>query len=556
MGNAFNKIDKWTFIQIFDLTNILNEINSLQIKTKQIREALKNKRLNEYYKKEIENTCAIIDILEHKVSSQSKQLNPLMKVRSKRGLINGLGSIIKVITGNLDYSDAEKFDKAIDTLSDNQVKIKTLVNEQITLLQKSIKAFNESTQILANNQEVLKSRILQIENILKNIDTRNIETYQFFLIQTTFSQIITAFKIIYDVLERIEVAITFSKINVLHNSIIEPNELLLEIKTIEKHIQGNKLPFEPTLDNILYFEKTIEIKSFSKDNKIMFVLEIPIVEKWNYNYYHLFPLPTRKGKLFRAILPKAKYLILNENEYSLFDTKCEDISKETFMCYEANPVKINTEAPCEIHMLKFTMNTTTCQGYTVEIKQTKIQKLEQNKWAIIAPETAVAVQKCDSDEENIPLQGTYVLELNSRCTVKIGETDLKTYQDFNTVYRNIELPNLDLMNNEIMDSNISFNVLKLDAINLDDIKYVNHALDIEKEYVHNISKDYTNPFHVNAWIIIIYVILIILFLYFLYRIVSNKYKTRSVQQKADQGLDHAENPVKFADMTTSPRISL
>lgn len=49
---------------------------------------------------------------------------------------------------------------------------------------------------------------------------------------------------------------------------------------------------------------------------------------------------------------------------------------------------------------------------------------------------------------------------------------LKIFQDYNTVYRNIKLSNV--------DSNISFDVLKLDAISLDDIKYVNHALDVEK----------------------------------------------------------------------------
>lgn len=109
-----------------------------------------------------------------------------------------------------------------------------------------------------------------------NIDIRNIKTYHFFLIEITFFEIITEFKIFYDLLERIEVAITFSIINVLHNSIIVPNEPVIIFDTF---IQDSKLVFEPTANNILYFEKTVEIKSFSKDKQIIFVLEILIVEK-------------------------------------------------------------------------------------------------------------------------------------------------------------------------------------------------------------------------------------------------------------------------------------
>lgn len=40
--------------------------------------------------------------------------------RNKRGLINGLGSIVKAISGNLDSEDAVKYDKLFEKINKNQ----------------------------------------------------------------------------------------------------------------------------------------------------------------------------------------------------------------------------------------------------------------------------------------------------------------------------------------------------------------------------------------------------------------------------------------------------
>lgn len=68
----------------------------------------------------------------------------------------------------------------------------------------------------------------------------------------TFSNIYTelSFQIIYDALENLETAITFSKMNVLHNSIIDSAEFLHGVKSMNKDLKLGKLPFQPELENI------------------------------------------------------------------------------------------------------------------------------------------------------------------------------------------------------------------------------------------------------------------------------------------------------------------
>lgn len=368
-----------------------------------------------------------------------------------------------------------------------------------------------------------------------------------------YSQIITSFSIIYDVLERIERAITFSKLNTFHNSIVEPDELLKEIQTVNEHVRGNRLPFEPTLENVLLFEKTLEIKSYSKGNQIVFVIQIPIVENENYNYYHSYSLPTPNGNMFRVILPHAKYLIMNDKNYVVFNEKCQELAEQHYICHEANPMKITKVTPCEVQLLKY-LNATRCQGVQVHIRETKLEKLEQNKWIVIAPSPVVAIQKCGPNEDSIPLRGTTLLELDTQCAVEIGDVIIQTYQDSNTNLRSAELPNLDfeLFNNHLLINNHTN--LELRNVPLDELRNVNMLLDVQK---HNINRINNLSFdnNINIWTIITYIIIFSLIISFAcyYYVKRIRNKRRGQAEIELEGMELQGKPM---EVTTNPRISL
>lgn len=406
---------------------------------------------------------------------------------------------------------------------------------------------------MAHNQLILQSRILQIEQVLNTVELKNIETYNYFLIEMVISQITTAFEVIYGILEKIEIAITFSKLNTFHNSIIKPEELLNEIKLISVHLTKNKLPFEPILENILLIERTVNIKSYSKHNKIIFILEIPIVEHDNYNYYHLYSLPTPKNNAFEAILPQSKYLILNEQNYMFSDLKCQELATNEFICHDTSPVKIKeeTEAPCEVQMLKYSKNITNCQPIPAEIKNIKIQKIEKNQWILIIPQDIVAVQKCGVNKDNVPLKGTYVLELNLNCEVQIKDVQIRNYQNIINNFKTIDLPKLDINNIQNKNSFTNFKPLKMDAINLDEIKLVQGALETQRKNIKSFSEVPIHFNNISIWTIILYIILIVLIIYILYYLYNKQLICKPQNEVRPQELPNVRlpNPV-----VASPRI--
>ncbi|XP_050315541.1 uncharacterized protein LOC126750082 [Anthonomus grandis grandis] len=299
LGNSQNIIDYWTFIQIYDINPIISQYLIMQ---KTIYDLEKNIENCSLYKKEYFNSYNLASTLKEKIKNQILQINPFsLKTREKRGLINGLGSIVKSITGNLDNEDAQRYDSAITSIMQNENNIKLLMQEQITIIDNSNKLFQKLSKNLTSNQNILESQIKEIQIEVQRLNKISFEDKHFFLLQTILSHATTFLQEMYDVLEDLQIAITFSKLNTFHPSIISPKDLFKEIQLISTSLTSGKLPFDPTFKNVFLFEKVLNIKSYAKENKVIFIIEMPIVEKNSYLLYHLYPLPT-PSKTFHDVL--------------------------------------------------------------------------------------------------------------------------------------------------------------------------------------------------------------------------------------------------------------
>lgn len=159
MGRAQNQIDFWTFLQVFDITKITREFFTVQKTYDNLKTQFRKSVHSKNYEKAYYNLCRLGDVLQSETHLKITQINPFYTKRTKRGLIDGLGIAIKFITGNLDSADAEKYDKAITELTSTQSKFKTLLKDQITLLQISSNKFENTSRTLLHNQETLNRKL-------------------------------------------------------------------------------------------------------------------------------------------------------------------------------------------------------------------------------------------------------------------------------------------------------------------------------------------------------------------------------------------------------------
>lgn len=491
-----------------------------------MKQVVRNQTLDNRYKNEFQNSLNVINSLEIKIKTQFTQLNPLLGTRQKRGLINGLGSIIKSLTGNLDQSDAEKYDEIISNLNKNQNDLKSQIKNHVTILENVVNEFGKNTETLSHNQLALEAKIYEIEQIIKNYDLTRIDTHNYFLIHITFTQLASIYQMIYNQLDKIEVAISLAKLNTFHNSIVEPADLLNELNQISSKLSIGKLPVKPEIGNILLIEKIMEIKSYSKRNKIMFIIEIPVVEQETYNYYHLFPLPVWRNNKFNFIIPQSKFLIINGKNYMLLNSQCKELYKNQFICQEDHLMEIQEQAnPCEIELIKFTKNLTNCFPMQAEFHHLKVQHLEKNLWLIITPESEVIIQNCNSNIENQLIKGTFILEAQPNCFVKIKNIQIKTSTISSSKFKNLELPKIK------SDFKTSENpkLLNLDKVNLKEINHLKTVIKSEKLLNNDHNHILRNKF--NIWTIFNFVcLLIIVSVCFYVKLFKKRFSQEPVQE--------------------------
>lgn len=535
LGTSHNKIDSWTFMQSFNINKIIDEFLVLQQSYIKVKNAIENSTHHKDYKKEYYNSYRITEILQSKIITQINQINPLNKLnkRTKRGIIDGLGSAIKIVTGNLDHNDAIKYDHALTKLSESQNENKVLIKEQITLLQNSIKKFNDSINTIVHNQEILKTRIVQIEYIIQTTQLKNIETQWELLLQMIFSQLTSSFQILYDILERLEVAITFSKLNVFHNSIVDPNEFLHEIATVNKYLTIGKLPFEPIHKNILLLERLIEVKSYLKENNIIFILNLPIVETKIYNYYELYSLPVFILNSFKTIIPKSRYLLSNEQSYSLSNTKCKEIVPEKFICEELRTYEKSEHNPCEVNLITYTKNQSNCKQIPVKISEIKIQKLKNNQWIVVAPKSVVASAKCGKTSENVFLNGTNAITVKKSCEVKIGDVSVNSRKISELNFNDENVPNIFVRSFFDFNDKKTNNVkpIELDNVDLDELKTVYKSLNLQGKILNNEKENWIYFHKISIYSIIQYFIIIIVALCFIYYRFRQKFNSSTSETK-------------------------
>jgi hypothetical protein len=93
--------------------------------------------------------------------------------RSKRGILNDLGSIWKTLTGNLDASDGEYYDQCMDKLEKDDSEIQSVIKEHIQITTSTIRNFNYTIQKLEIDEKTFNDDLKFIGDEINKIEDNN-----------------------------------------------------------------------------------------------------------------------------------------------------------------------------------------------------------------------------------------------------------------------------------------------------------------------------------------------------------------------------------------------
>lgn len=441
-GQILKQIDTFSLACLYNVSYLHETSLKLMSLYASTKAAEGNEELHRAYKDQIENSL-------HLIGKKLAFIAPHHRFR--RGLINGLGSVVKTITGNLDYEDAIKFENELSNLRNSVHNINTSQKQTLFIAKHVVEEFSKQIKLLDENQK-------KIGSMLKNATLSNNVVISRLHFLDLYIQIYFSLQLLLDKLVILEDAMTFAQLEVMHPSIIAPHSLISEITAIQKLYQ-----FRPvdriSIKNIHSIESSISVKAYSTNDALTFILDIPSIDENLYDLIHLYSIPDKQNL---TIIPKSKYLALGTNEYSYLEEDCKKITQDVQLCTSLNTQPVENSEDCIVTLIKH--ESTNCTRARMNLKQGKIQRLEDNKWLIILKDEQILKSRCGRKSDYKKMSGIYIASITSDCQVEIFNRTLKTNTDTITADEIVPIPS----ETTILEGNIRYN-LQLKDISLDSI---------------------------------------------------------------------------------------
>lgn len=464
------------------------------------------------------NTYQHLEPLIREVSLKFKNINVNFHSRRKRGLINVGGTVQKFLFGTLNAEDGERYDKALLTLKQNQQKVVSEVNSQISLSKQLIERYTKDIERITSNQKKISEFI---KGRWPNIDNISDQFYKLSSYSTLIQQMFINAQIILTFLDNIENSITFAKLNTIHPDILTSENLRDLIGNLKSHYNENEIL---KLD-IHSWYSLIKTQCYFRQNRIIFAIEVPIANPKPFQYFHLYPLPTIDHKI---IIPIKPFLALDENQFQYMAYPCSKV-EDTFICNQEE-IRYNIKEDCVASIIQD--RTTHCTQTSIEPPKRIFNRINDEYLVVITNEEIKLKTKCP-DEGYVTTQGSALLKIPVNCSIEYE--DLKFgISKINSFGKPLILPKLDRQLTKVKTENHP--PLRIDHIPLEEI----HSLKRQIQATNQLSiEDLDN--HRQSWItwLTLCLILIIIIFFSVPRI--KRWKTK-LQPKVEININKEEKP--------------
>lgn len=311
----------------------------------------------------------------------------------KRGIINGIGSIIKSITGNLDATDQEKYDNALKSIKENENILKDNIN-QIIIFNKNISDyFNKQVEKINANNKIIQNKINEMYVTLGKIIDTNDKLY----IENIITQLTFGVTNLISILNEIETTFAFCETNTLYFGILSREDIKLEI---------NKL-LPTSLKNLIIknWQNQQLVKTYCKYEKLILdiIIDIPIPLVQN-ELLQITPIPTLHNITYVTLEITPGYYTKSNTHINKLN-KCTFVEDKLYICNNENSLPNKC-----IENLYFNRNNNNCK-YTRVLNHNEIISIpNSNIVYLFVPNKEVINIECDHEIQNEEISGIFSIK--------------------------------------------------------------------------------------------------------------------------------------------------
>lgn len=442
---------------------------------------------------ECRNTLRPLSVRYMDIIREYSSLTHLIDNRIKRGAwIGGVGTIMKQIFGTLDENDAIKYDNAIEHVQNNQKRLASLMKENILVTTSTLSKYNETINKIKINEENLNLAIDKVSLNLKNLSEVTVQMSITSEINTLFMNLESSLLALSFELNDITNSILFSNVNVLHPSVITPRQLYTDLADNYRHLPvDTELAVELDINLIHVIMNVSKLISYYIKNRIMFVLQIPLVKPRQFYLYHNVPLPVPHNKArpdsFSVIIPSHEYVMITKDklQYCHLDSlgKCKNTDYLNYICEVMNVFPTSENPTCESELLSkvITELPTQCKTEFIRGKLDVWKPLNNNRWIYVQslPEK-LSIDCVNSELSEVNVIGSGIVEIPLLCKAFCKNVQL--------------IPKFNMLNVTIVPNRLDFNLINQSCCNIHKYnKVINNVPSIKLENLDLNKIDFAKP---------------------------------------------------------------
>ncbi|XP_038214023.1 uncharacterized protein LOC119833878 [Zerene cesonia] len=446
-----------SFLNNVNLADVHYQIKLVKGQLSSLKPKLNNKTLSLY--------DPHIEYLNIKLERISEQLQTFEPTRNKRGLIDGLGSVIKSISGNLDYTDAIKYNDAIKVLENNQHTLESELNSHISLN----KEWTLKNSKLISNITLNQAKITKVLDLIMN----SVADHETDLIK--YAHLAQHLLILGDNIDRLseeisklENTLAFIRVSGAPHSILN----IADLKTMLDKL-GLMYSKDEILDlEIRYFYDIIKLGYFYIGSEIVLVYKIPIAFPSTYDLYKLSLVPNSNNQI---LLPSLPFIAISGDDSEYMEAECPKVN-EWYICAHTSKFRSRDDPDCIYHLITQQELLPSCKLTTVSLTRTAIEQLDDKHYTVSFPNNTKVKTFCGQEQHRV-LYGSYLTVIPLNCYIK---TPTFTILNSKNHIKGNPLQIMDLPKSNNQDLQAEKPYVTLNSINLENLHSISEKISLQK----------------------------------------------------------------------------
>lgn len=399
-----------SFIQPVNLDTIRENLESVRLQLNQVAPQINNKTSSLYQPH--------LEYLGTKIEKLFSLLESFEPNRSKRGLIDGIGSIIKSISGNLDYTDAIKYDNAIKLLKENENKIAAEINSHMSLSKNWMTQNSDIITSLVRNQEKLGQAI---NNLIGNTTHYEADLIRYAHLAQYLLIISDNIESLSEELLKLGNLLAFIRANSSHHSILNFEQYKKITNKLNTLYKGDGLLLDV---NFREFLDIIKLGYYYNDKMLVIVLKVPITYPKPYDLYKLAIAPNRNNK---AIIPSYPYIAIHDEDIMYMEAECPKYNSR-YLCEDKPSHHLGKQRECLRHLLLGQQIVDSCQYTSVIITTAAMEKLDDIHYVINLPIPTKIHLAC-SQNQYTTIHGSFLVTIPKGCSIRTPDFLIINHDD-------------------------------------------------------------------------------------------------------------------------------